>query len=93
MSQEAFIRDVLKTWEMTNCRARRTYYGRVTGRTRIRPRRYTSSAENGRIIDLAKYENETGHYLCTVEDFVDDDKGTKESINGRSASIKVFKWY
>ena len=72
--------------------ARKSDYGRTTGRTRIGPRRYTPRAEDGRFIDMVEYKNKTGHYICAVEDFIDDDESAEDSINGRYESTKVSEW-
>ena len=87
MSQEAHVRDVLKTWELTDCRPLA-----VPGvPTKIELPIEEPDAEpdpedvhraqklqQDRCVDLVKYENKTRYYVCTIENFVNDDERTKK---------------
>ena len=87
MSQETYVRDVLKTWELTDCRPLA-----VPGvPTKVElpvdepvaepdPGICTPSAEISRLIDMVKYKNKTRYYVCTVENFVNDDEISKMAL-------------
>ena len=92
MSQEALIRDVLKTWEMTNCRAL------------VKPGEDTNVElpveQNVDPVDVHRAQRLAGsliwlstrtrpdNHLCTIQNFFNGDESTKESI-----LWKVFVFY
>ena len=91
MSQEAFIRDVLKTWEMTNCRSLVKPGEDTKVELPVEQDVYPEDVIS-KIIDMAQYSDKTGYYLCTIQNICNGDESTKESTSGRYACPTVLKW-